>query len=111
MLLLEDGLAADLVPVVENLQRMAFPDGGFVSRGQSRPRPETTAVVLSALRRVAVTEDFGAHATQMENGLGDFEKSRPFILAAILETSLLLEPGTGLMETLVDSLLAARRPY
>jgi hypothetical protein len=111
MLLLEDGLAADLVPVAENLQRMARPDGGFVSRGQSRPRPETTAVVLSALRRVAVTEDFGVPAAQMENGLGDFEKSRPFILTTILETSLLLEPGSRLVEVLIDNLLAARRPY
>lgn len=111
MLLLEDGLAADLVPVAENLQKMALPQGGYASRGQSKPRPETTAVVLSALRRVAVMADFGTHAAQMENGLGDFEKSRPFILTTILETSLLLEPGTPLMETLVESLLAARRPY
>ncbi|HSO94102.1 MAG TPA: XRE family transcriptional regulator, partial [Candidatus Dormibacteraeota bacterium] len=111
MLLLEDGLAADLVPLAESLQQMALRDGGYVSRGQSKPRPETTAAVLSALRRVDVTADFGAHAAQLENGLGDFEKSRPFILTAILETSLLLEPGARLVEVLVDSLLAARRPY
>src|ERR1700758_5272522 len=47
----------------------------------------------------------------MERDLGDFEKCRPFILATMLETSLLLNPGTTLVETLVDSLLAARRPY
>ncbi len=47
----------------------------------------------------------------MENDLGDFEKSRPFILTTILETSLLLEPGSRLVETLIESLLAARRPY
>ena len=47
----------------------------------------------------------------MEKGLGDFEKCRPFILTTMLETSLLLEPGTRLVEILVDSLLAARRPY
>ena len=29
----------------------------------------------------------------------------------MLETSLLLKPGTSLMEMLIDSLLAARRPY
>lgn len=112
MMLLEDGLAADLVPVAENLKNMALDDGGFASRRQyGRPRPETTAVVLNALRRIAATEDFGKHVTTMEKGLGDFEKSRPFILTTVLETSLLLEPGGRLVETLVDSLLAARRSY
>jgi hypothetical protein len=47
----------------------------------------------------------------MERGLGDFEKSRPFILTTILETSLLLVPGSKLVEVLIDNLLAARRPY
>jgi hypothetical protein len=63
------------------------------------------------LRRVAATEDFDAHMAQMERDLGDFEKCRPFILATMLETSLLLNPGTAFVQTLVDSLLAARRPY
>ena len=67
--------------------------------------------MLNALRRIAATEDFDAHIAQMETGLGDFEKCRPFILTTMLETSLLFKPGTTLMETLVDSLLAARRPY
>ena len=111
MMLLEDGLAADLVPVAENLRTMAFPKGGYASRGQSGPRSEATAMVLNALRRIAATEDFGMHATQMEKSLGDFEKSRPFIVTTVLETSLLLEPDGRLVEILVDSLLAARRPY
>jgi hypothetical protein len=68
-------------------------------------------VVLNALRRISVTEDFDAHIAQMERDLGDFEKCRPFILTTMLETSLLLKPDTQLVQTLVDSLLAARRPY
>jgi hypothetical protein len=111
MLLLEDGLAADLTPVAESLRKMAFPSGGFANLGQSGPRPEATAAVLNALRRIAVTEDFGAHLAQMEQDLGAFEKSRPFILTMMLETSLLFGPGSSLVEVLVDSLLAARRPY
>src|SRR5215472_10032244 len=111
MLLLEDGLAADLVPVAESLRKMALPAGGYAGREQSGPRPEATAVVLNALRRIAATEDFGAHMAQMERGLGDFEKYRPFILTTMLETSLLIKPGTRFVETLIDSLLAARRPY
>jgi len=111
MLLLEDGLAVDLVPVAESLRKMALPAGGYAGREQSGPRPEATAVVLNALRRIAATEDFGTHIAQMETGLGDFEKYRPFILTTMLETSLLLKPGSRLVETLVDSLLAGRRPY
>jgi hypothetical protein len=111
MLLLEDGLAADLIPVAESLRKMALPAGGYAGREQSGPRPEATAAVLGALRRIAVTEDFDAPIAQMERDLGDFEKYRPFILTTMLETSLLLKPGTRLEEILVDSLLAARRPY
>lgn len=111
MLLLEDGLAADLIPVAESLRKMAVPAGGYAGHEQSGPRPEATAAVLSALRRISATEGFDAHIAQMERDLGDFEKCRPFILTTMLETSLLLKPGTKLVEDLVDSLLAARRPY
>jgi hypothetical protein len=111
MLLLEDGLAADLVPVAQNLQKMADPVGGFASHEQSGPRPEATAAVLSALRRIAVAEDFSAHIALMERGLGDFEKYRPFILTTMLESCLLLRPEIQLVEALIDSLLAARRLY
>lgn len=111
LLLLDDGLTTDLTQLAESLQKMALPEGGYKGLEQSGPRPEVTAAVLNALRRIAATEDFDTHIALMESGLGDFEKCRPFILTTMLETSLLLEPGTKLMETLIDSLLAARRPY
>jgi hypothetical protein len=111
MLLLEDGLAADLVPVAESLRKMALPTGGYAGREQSGSRPEATAAVLSALCRIEATEAFDSHVAQMEKGLGDFEKWRPFILTTVLDTSLLLKPGTTLVEILVESLLDARRPY
>ena len=111
MLLLEDGLASDLVPAVQSLRKKAITGGGYAGHEQFGPRPEATAAVLNALRRVAATEDFDVHMAQMERDLGDFEKCRPFILATMLETSLLLNPRTTLVETLVDSLLAARRPH
>jgi hypothetical protein len=111
MLLLEDGLAADLVPVAESLRKMALPAGGYAGREQSGPRPEATAAVLNAQCRISAMEDFDAHIAQMQRDLGDFEKCRPFILTTMLETSMLLKPGTKLVEILADSLLAARRPY
>ena len=111
LLLLEDGLAADLIDVAESLRKMALPSGGYAGLEQSTARPEVTAAVLNALRRIAATDDFDAPIAQMERDLGDFEKCRPFIVTTMLETSLLLKPGTSLMEMLIDSLLAARRPY
>jgi transcriptional regulator with XRE-family HTH domain len=111
MLLLEDGLAADLVPVAESLRKMAVPAGGYAGQGQSKPRPESTAAVLNALRRIDATDGFDDHRAEMERDLGDFEKFRPFILTTMLETSLLLRSGTKLVDTLVESLLGTRRPH
>jgi hypothetical protein len=111
LLLLGDDVAADLMPVAESLKKMAEDDGGYRGRGQQQPRAESTAAVLNALHRIAPAEDFSTHIAQMEKDLGDFEKSRPFILTTMLETSLLLGRGTRLVKILVDSLLAARRPY
>jgi hypothetical protein len=113
MLLLEDSLAPDLIPVVESLKKMAHPKGGYASTGQDEPSAEATATVLNALCRITVTEDFMAHTIQMEGkkNLGDFEKARPFILTTMLETSLLLGRATGPVDVLVDCLLDARRPY
>lgn len=111
MLMLEDGLAADLVPVAESLREMAFPGGGYAGQEQKAPRPEVTAAVLDTLHRITGTENFDAQIAQMEKDLGDFEKSRPFVLTTMLETSLQLRPEAKLTETLIESLLAARRPY
>jgi hypothetical protein len=111
MLLLEDGLAADLIPVAESLREMARPGGGYAVRGQAESRTEATAVVLNALLRIAATEGFEAHIAQMDRDLGDFENYRPFILTIMLETSLLLKSAPRLVEILVDNLLATRRPH
>jgi hypothetical protein len=109
--MLEDGLGADMVPLVRSLRDMAEPSGGYAGRDQSRPAPEVTAAVVSALRRIAATEEFDTDIAQMERDLGEFEKYRPFILTTMLETSLLLPSDSKLVDTLVDSLLNARRPY
>ena len=95
LLLLGDDVAADLIPVAESLKNMAEDDGGYRGRGQQQPRAESTAAVLNALHRIAPAEDFSAHVAQMETDLGDFEKSRPFILTTMLETSLCSDAGQG----------------
>ncbi len=112
MLLLEDGLAADLIQVAESLRRMADSAGGYASRGQVSPRPESTAAVLNALRRIAATEDIGDHIAQMERDLRDLWRNpgrssspRCWKLACCSG------PSSSLVETLLDRLLATRRPY
>jgi hypothetical protein len=111
MLLLEDNrLTVDLIPVALRLKDMAYETGGYASSGHEKPSAEATASVLNALGRIAVTEDFGVHIRQMDRDLTDFEKARPFILTTMLEASLLLRGGEGLVDKLVDYLLAARRP-
>jgi hypothetical protein len=111
MLLLEDRLAVDLIPVAESLKGMAHETGGYASSGHKEPSAEATAAVLNALGRIAATENFDMHIARMEMGLTDFEKARPFILTTMLEASLLLKGGEGLVGVLVDSLLTARRSY
>ena len=111
LLLLEDGLVADLVPVAQNLRRMEKKGGGYASWEQSKPRPEVTATVLDTLCRIAGLDNFDAQIALMEEGMGDMEKSRPYILTTMLETSIRLNPESKLTNTLIDGLLAARRPY
>jgi len=111
MLLLEGSLAPDLVPVAERLRERAASGGGFTAQGQLAPRPEVTAAVLEAVHRIDGTASFGAQLAAMKDDLDDFEKSRPFILTSMLEASRQLAPGSELTASLVNDLLAARRPY
>jgi len=60
MLMLEDGLATDLIPDAKNLTIRALPAAGHASRERSGPGPEVITMALSALRRVSATEDFYA---------------------------------------------------
>jgi hypothetical protein len=116
MVLLEDGLAPDLVPVADSLMNMALPGGGYASDEQAGDeragsRLEATAEVVGALRQVAALGHFDTHISRMEKDLGDFEKYRPFILTLALETSLLLRPEAKFVDLLIDCLLATRRLY
>lgn len=72
--------------------------------------PELIALVTDTFHRVDGMAGYAAQVTAMR-GLGEFEKSRPFILTTMLEASLRLQ-GTGeLTSLLTESLLDARRPY
>jgi hypothetical protein len=111
MLLLEGYLAPDLTPVADNLNKMALPGGGYRTRDQQAPSPEATAAVLDALHRIDGTAGVNEHLDKMESALGIFERSRPFILTTMLETSVQLVPGGKLTKSLIEALLDVRQQY
>jgi transcriptional regulator with XRE-family HTH domain len=111
MLLLEGSLAADLVPVAIWLREGASRTGGYAALTQSEPRPEVTATVLQTLHRIDGTTSLCAQLDTMKNNIGDFERTRPYILTTLLEASHELDPDSELTATLVRDLLDARRPY
>jgi hypothetical protein len=111
MLLLEDSLAYDLVPVATRLGEGASPTGGYAIKSQREPRPEATATVLLALQRIDGTASLRGHLDTMQKNIGEFERSRPYILTTMLETSRQLDPDSELTAALIRDLLDARRPY
>jgi hypothetical protein len=111
MLLIEGSLAPDLLPVANRLKEWAGEGGGYSAHSQREPRPEVTAAVLETLRRIDGTASLDDQLSQMETNINDFERTRPYILSTMLEASHRLAPDSGLTASLVDDLLAARRPY
>jgi transcriptional regulator with XRE-family HTH domain len=111
MLLLEGSLAPDLVPVATRLKEGASPAGGYGALTQREPRPEGTATVLQALHRIDGTARLCAQLDTMKANIGDVERSRPYILTTMLETSRQLDPDSELTADLIRDLLDARRPY
>jgi hypothetical protein len=111
MMLIERSLAPDLVPVVDFLRRNAATGGGYVAQAQKAARPEATAPVLDALHQVLGTEPFTSHVTSMNQGLGDFERTRPFILSGVLETNVRLGGDPELIRTISINLLDTRRSF
>ncbi len=111
MLLLEDSLAPDLIPVAKHLRRIGTKAGGYKARTQAAPRPEVTATVLDTLHRIDGTASFESRIAAIKKKLGDFERTRPFILTCLLEASLQLGCDPELTRSLIEDLLAARKQY
>jgi len=111
MLLLEGSLAPDLVPVATRLRDGASPTGGYGAMTQGEARPEGTATVLQALHRIDGAVQLCAQLDTMKSNLGEVERTRPYILTTMLETSRQLDPDSELTATLIRDLLDARRPY
>jgi hypothetical protein len=76
------------------------------ARGQKQPR-QSTAAVLAALYRIALPKT-SALTSPRRRDLGDFEKSRPFILTTMLEPAA-ARARTSLVKVLVNSPLTRAR--
>lgn len=108
LVLLEGFLASDLKPVAKDLRKRTGPEGN-AARSQRKSRPEPTAAALDTLHQIDGTADFADQFEAMKNGLGVFERTRPFILATVLETSARLGCDPDLTHSLVRELLDARQ--
>jgi hypothetical protein len=111
LLLIEGFLASDLKPEVEWLTGVGKRRGGYKARSQQQPRPEGTAAVLGTLHRIDGTADFSKQFAVVKKGLGAFERTRPFILSTILETSAQLNCDPEFTRSLTADLLAARQEF
>ena len=74
-------------------------------------RPEATAAVLGTLHRLDGAASFKDQFSVMKDGIRGFEKTRPFVLTTVLETSLQLGYDPELTRSLIGDLLAARQRY
>ena len=108
MLLLEEDISPNLVSLDPHLTGMTLPGGGYRARTQQARRPEVTATVLDALHRMNGTRSLGNELAQLEKDVGDFEKTRPYILSIVLETSARLQPESEFTASLIEDLLAIR---
>lgn len=85
-------------------------EGGWTNRSVLDGRPEVTAVVLAALARLGLLDDIDAALRQLELGIDEFARARPYILAAVLDSLVAIRPDAPLTGRLVRALLDARKP-
>ncbi|ADJ48478.1 XRE family transcriptional regulator [Amycolatopsis mediterranei S699] len=96
----------DLHAVVERLYAKQSPYGW---QGRSKgKRPEVTAAVVNALFQASTILSAEEGLTHLRNSLDDYSRTRPFLLATALRTSVRLGPDAPLTRRLADDLLAAR---
>ncbi len=99
----------DLHSVVDDLYGKRSPQGW---QGRSKgKRPEVTAAVVDALFQASTILSAEEGLTHLENSLDDYSRTRPFLLATALRTSIRLGPDAPLTRRLADELLAARLDF
>jgi hypothetical protein len=97
--------------VATRLRDGASQTGGYAALSQREPRPEVTATVLQTLHRIDGTTSLLEQLDTVKANIGEFERTRPYILTTLLEVSCQLAPDGELTAMLIRDLLDARRPY
>lgn len=99
----------DLHTVVDGLysKRSEF---GWQGRSKGK-RPEVTAAVVDALFQASTVLTADEGLARLESSLDDYSRTRPFLLATALRTSVRLGPDAPLTRRLADDLLAARLDF
>jgi transcriptional regulator with XRE-family HTH domain len=106
---LDDG-RVDLCHLADVLVRSRRPDGwGY--RIEQQARPEVTAVVLAVLARLGRLTDIDNDLRQLKALVDTFAKSRPFVLAVVLEGVLAIRPEVELAHDLTRDLLDSRTSH
>jgi DNA-binding XRE family transcriptional regulator len=99
----------DLHAVVQDLYAKRT-EYGWQGRSEGR-RPEVTAAVVDALSQTSTILSAEEGLESLESSLDDYSRTRPFLLAAALRTSVRLAPDAPLTRGLTDDLLAARLDF
>lgn len=99
----------DLHTVVERLYAKQS-DYGWQGRSKGK-RPEVTAAVVDALFQASTILSAEEGLIHLGNSLDDYSRTRPFLLATALRTSVRLGPDAPLTRRLADDLLAARLDF
>ncbi|MEV6825376.1 helix-turn-helix domain-containing protein [Amycolatopsis sp. NPDC051102] len=99
----------DLHTVVDDLyaKRSKY---GWQGRSAGK-RPEVTSAVVDALLQASTVLSAEEGLTRLESSLDDYSRTRPFLLATALRTSVRLGPDAPLTRRLADDLLAARLDF
>ncbi|MGD9956470.1 MAG: helix-turn-helix domain-containing protein [Candidatus Nanopelagicales bacterium] len=85
--------------------------GGWSNFLSGDARPEVSAVVLAALARTGQLDDLDAKLGRLREGIDDFARSRPYILATVLDCLLSMQSTGPFVDELVTALLSARTPF
>jgi transcriptional regulator with XRE-family HTH domain len=99
----------DLHPVVDDLyaKRSAY---GWQGRSKGK-RPEVTSAVVDALFQASTVLSAEEGLAHLESSLDNYSRTRPFLLATALRTSVRVGPDAPLTRQLADDLLAARLDF
>jgi hypothetical protein len=112
VLLLEGFLPHELLPAAAHVvSRSSLLGGGYAARSQAQPRPEVTAGVLETLHIIDGTADYDRLVASIKRQVDAFVRSRPVIIAMMLEASAQIGYDSELTCSLIRDLLAARNAY